>query len=71
MCHSVTTAISSNTGKLLPLPSSNVEFHMCLKFNLRGNCFDMQCLNQHFQIKYDLAGSATELQLKIRFRFNI
>ena len=31
----------------------------------------MQRLNQQFQIKYDFAESATELQSKIRLRFNI
>ena len=31
----------------------------------------MRRLNQQFQIKYDFAESATELQSKIRLKFNI
>ena len=70
MYHRVSTGIYSDTGHCYHYPVQRSNFTSA-SFNSRGNCFDMRRLNQQFQIKYDFAESAPELQSKIRLKFNI
>ena len=59
---SISIGIFSNTGHCYHYPAQLLIF-TCALFNLRGNCFEMGCLNQlnsTVAIKYDFVESATE-----------